>query len=75
MYWCAHSGPFLEGDTLGRVSSDQCPAPYVVAAGHGADRLQALLNLCSTLIELGEVSEAIDFVVTEHTRRAGKSSD
>jgi hypothetical protein len=51
------------------------PAPYVMAAGHGADRLQAFRNLCSTLIELGEVSEAIDFVVTEFTRRAGKSSD
>ena len=51
------------------------PAPYVVAAGHGADRHQALRSLCSTLIELGEVPEAIDFVVTEYTRRAGKSRD
>jgi len=51
------------------------PAPYVMAAGHGPDRLQDLRNLCSTLIELGEESEAIDFVVTEYSQRAGKSSD
>jgi hypothetical protein len=48
------------------------PAPYIVAAGHGADRLQALRSLCTTLIELGETPEAIDFVVTQYTRRAGE---
>ena len=48
------------------------PAPSVVTAGHGADRLRALRNLCSTLIELGETPEALDFVVTEYTRRAGE---
>jgi hypothetical protein len=46
------------------------PAPYVVTAGHGADRLQALGNLCSALIEQGAIAEAIDFVATEYERRS-----
>ena len=49
------------------------PAPYVLAVGHGADKLQALLNLWGTLQESDAVAEAIDYVAVEYTRRAGKA--
>lgn len=49
------------------------PAPYVVAAGHGADKAQALLNLWSTLIETDALPEVIDYVAVEYTRRTGRA--
>lgn len=49
------------------------PAPYVVTAGHGRDRLQALRNLWSTLIEHDAVAEAVDFVAAEYARRSGEA--
>ena len=45
------------------------PAPYVVALGHGADKLRALLNLWSTLKESAATAEAIDYVAVASTRR------
>ena len=50
------------------------PAPYVVTAGHGGDRLQALRNLWSTLIEHHAIAEAIDFVATEYARRSSEAA-
>jgi hypothetical protein len=47
------------------------PAPYVFAAGHGADKVHALLNLWATLKQSDAVTEAIDYVAAEYTRRAG----
>ena len=38
------------------------PAPYTVAAGHGAGKEQALLDLLATLREHGAPAEAIDYV-------------
>jgi hypothetical protein len=49
------------------------PAPYVVTAGHGGDRLQALRNLWSTLTEDDATAEAINFVATEYARRSGEA--
>ena len=49
------------------------PAPYVVAAGHGAGKVEALLNLRTTLIEDHALPEAIDFVAVAYTRRSGKA--
>jgi hypothetical protein len=49
------------------------PAPYVVAAGHGADKVEALLNLRVTLIENHAFPEAIDYVAVAYTRRTGKA--
>ena len=51
------------------------PAPYVVAAGHGADKVHALLNLWETLKESDAVPEAIDYVAAEYTRRTGKAPE
>ena len=48
------------------------PAPFVFAVGHGADKVQALLNLLRTLKQNGAVAEAIDYVAAEHTRRTGQ---
>ena len=48
------------------------PAPYVLAAGHGPDKLHALLNLCETLVDSDAVTEAIDYVAVEYMRRTGK---
>ena len=45
------------------------PAPYVLAVGHGADRVHALLNLWQTLKESNAVVEAIDYVGAEYKRR------
>jgi hypothetical protein len=47
------------------------PAPFTLAAGHGADKLHALLNLWETLVQDGESAEAIDYVAVEYTRRSG----
>lgn len=49
------------------------PAPYVLAVGHGADKVRALLNLWQTLKESDAVAEAIDYVAVEYTRRTGKA--
>jgi hypothetical protein len=49
------------------------PAPFVFAAGHGADKMHALLNLWEGLKQNGAVAEAIDYVATEYTRRAGRA--
>jgi hypothetical protein len=47
------------------------PAPYVLAVGHGADKVHALLNLWGTLKESDTAAEAIDYVAVEYTRRTG----
>ena len=49
------------------------PAPSVVAVGHGVDQANALLNLWGTLKKKDAVSEAIDYVILEYTRRAGNA--
>jgi hypothetical protein len=49
------------------------PAPYICAVGHGADKVQALLNLWGTLIENHPLPEAIDYVAVAYTRRTGKA--
>jgi hypothetical protein len=49
------------------------PAPYVLAVGHGVDKANALLNLWGTLNKKDAVSEAIDYVAVEYTRRTGKA--
>ena len=48
------------------------PAPFLLAAGHGADKEQALLNLWGTLQASDAVAEAIEYVAVEYTRRTGK---
>ncbi len=48
------------------------PAPYLLAVGHGADKLHALLNLWGTLKAGDAVAEAIEYVAVEYTRRTGK---
>ena len=47
------------------------PAPFVVAVGHGPDKVHALLSLWRTLIDDAESAEAIEYVADECTRRAG----
>jgi hypothetical protein len=49
------------------------PAPFILAVGHGPDRVHALLNLWGTLVESTAVAEAIDYVAVEYTRRTGKA--
>ena len=49
------------------------PAPYVVMAGHGGDKLQALRNLWSMLIDDDAVAEAVEFVATEYVRSSGEA--
>lgn len=49
------------------------PAPYVVAAGHGANKVEALLHLRMTLIGNHALPEAIDYVAVAYTRRTGKA--
>ena len=49
------------------------PAPYTLAAGHGEDKVQALLNLWQTLVESGAAPEAVDYVAVEYQRRTGRS--
>ena len=48
------------------------PAPCVLAVGRGVDNADALLNLWGTLNKKDAVSEAIDYVTVEYTRRTGK---
>ena len=48
------------------------PAPFLLAAGHGADKKQALLNLWGTLKASDAVAEAIEYVAVEYTRRSGR---
>ena len=45
------------------------PAPYVFAAGHGADKAYALLNLLTALEETEAIPEAIEFIAAEYRRR------
>lgn len=49
------------------------PAPYMLAVGHGPDKVHALLNLWRTLKESDAVAEAINYVAVEYTRRTGKT--
>jgi hypothetical protein len=49
------------------------PAPYAAEAGHGVDKVQALLNLWGTLIESDALPEAIDYVAAEYARRTGEA--
>ena len=49
-------------------------APFVFAAGHGFDKLRALLNLWKGLQQNGAVAEAIDYVATEYRRRAVRAA-
>jgi hypothetical protein len=49
------------------------PAPYILAVGHGPDKVHALLNLWRTLVESDAVTEAIDYVAVEYRRRTGQS--
>ena len=52
------------------LDSEQ-PAPYILAVGHGSDRVPALLNLWRTLKKDDAPAEAIDYVAAEYTRRTG----
>ena len=47
------------------------PAPFVLAVGHGADKVHALLSLWGTLIKEAESGEAIEYVAGEYTRHTG----
>ena len=49
----------------------QRPAPYVLAVGHGPDRVHALLNLWGALKTNDAGAEAIDYVAAESRRRTG----
>jgi hypothetical protein len=49
------------------------PAPYVSDAGHGIDRMHALLNLWETLVASAAAAEVIDYVAVEYTRRTGEA--
>ena len=51
------------------------PAPYVLAVGHGADKVHALLNLWGTLTASDAGAEAIDDVAAEYRRRTGTRPD
>jgi hypothetical protein len=51
------------------------PAPFVFEVGHGADKVQALLNLWRTLKQQDAVAEAIDYVAAEYTRRTNPPSN
>ena len=64
----------VQGDRLTHVMllDRERPAPFVFAVGHGADKVQALLNLLRTLKQNGAVAEAIDYVAAEYTRRTGQ---
>ena len=48
------------------------PAPYVLAVGHGADKVHALLNLWGTLKHSDAAAEAIDYIAAEYRRRTGQ---
>jgi hypothetical protein len=47
------------------------PAPYVLAVGHGADKVHALLNLWGTRKREYAAAKAIECVAVEYTRRTG----
>ena len=49
------------------------PAPFISGAGHGVDKLHALLNLWQTLVESDAVPEMIDYVAVEYARRTGQT--
>jgi hypothetical protein len=49
------------------------PAPYVSDAGHGVDRMDALLNLWETLVARAAAADVIDYVAVEYTRRTGEA--
>ena len=51
------------------------PAPYVLAVGHGADKVQALLTLWRTLDESDAAAEALDYVGAEYARRTGMAPE
>lgn len=47
------------------------PAPYVFAVGHGADKVQALLNLWAGLKQNDAAASAMGYVAAEYQRRTG----
>lgn len=47
------------------------PAPYVFAAGHGAGKAHALLNLLAALKESDATPEVIDYVAEKYRCRTG----
>ena len=49
------------------------PAPFLLAVGHGTDKVHALLNLWGTLNDDDAAAEAIDYVAAAYTRRTGKA--
>jgi len=49
------------------------PAPYASDAGHGVDRMHALLNLWETLVASAAAAELIDYVAFEYTRHTGEA--
>jgi len=49
------------------------PAPYLLAVGHGADKVHALLNLWHTLKDSDAAEEAIEYIGAEYTRRTGQA--
>lgn len=67
--------PF-QGDRLTHVMllDRERPAPYVLAVGHGADKLRALINLRSTLEDTAATVEAIKYVAVAYSRRSGPAS-
>jgi hypothetical protein len=48
-------------------------APFISGAGHGVDKLHALLNLWQALVESDLVQEMIDYVAVEYARRTGET--
>ena len=51
------------------------PAPYILAVGHGPDKMHALLNLWRTLKEEDAAAEAIDYIAAEYVRRTGMAPE
>jgi hypothetical protein len=51
------------------------PAPCVLAVGRGVDRVNALLNLWWTLSQNDALSEVIDYVAVEYTRRSSTAPE
>ena len=47
------------------------PAPFVLAVGHGTDKVHALLTLWRTLDESDAAAEALDYIAAEYARRTG----
>ena len=48
-------------------------APFVLAVGHGPDKVHASRNLWGTLKGSDAMSEAINYVAAEYTRRTGQT--